>query len=744
MARTGNFSDLMRVVVEGVAQAVPADAVAVVERGRVVAMVGSDEPDRVLRVASGGGTADDGVVVPVARVAPDATAWTGEMTLVLTGRGLGSDEIAVAEAVAAALGVCLSGRRRHDNDSPPAGAADAEGQAARLLERLSVVQRAIARQAPLDEIFRTVTAQTQALLGDDIVALALRDGDDPERLHLVAAYGFPDDVLHRLWSTPVAAGGVTGQAVLRGELVVFDRYADSAHALREGVEAGVHTAMAAPVIHDARVLGSLFVASRKPERSYGPADQNILTAFAGHIGVAIQSARAVDGLQHAFRDPLTGLASRALLLNRLAHSLAHAHRGGGRIAVLLIDLHRFRAVNDAVGHAMGDAILIGAAARLRDLVRGTDTVARCGGDEFAVLLHGAEHVAQASAFARRVMAAMARPFTDGSDGEVTVGCHVGIAFSGPGADSAETLLQGADLALIAAKQRSMGTYEIFQPAMQAALRVRTRIEADLRYAVERGELEVHFQPIVDLRDARIAGCEALVRWRHPQRGMVSPLDFISLAEQNGAITAIGRWVLRQACRQTAQWNRRRPHAPLYVAVNLSGRQLEQSSLADDVVQVLRETGLESNRLVLELTESVLVADAPATLAQLRRFKELGVRLAVDDFGTGYSSLAYLRRFPIDILKIDKSFVDDIATAPASAALAEGIVHLAHTMGLATVAEGVEDARQREVLLNSGCEFAQGYHFAKPLTATECGEHLFGEQPSGSERPQPGSRAAARR
>jgi EAL domain-containing protein (putative c-di-GMP-specific phosphodiesterase class I) len=252
-------------------------------------------------------------------------------------------------------------------------------------------------------------------------------------------------------------------------------------------------------------------------------------------------------------------------------------------------------------------------------------------------------------------------------------------------------------------------------------------------------MEVHYQPIVNLRDSRIAGCEALVRWRHPQRGMVSPLDFISLAEQNGAITAIGRWVLQQACRQTAQWNRRRPHAPVYVAVNLSRRQLEQSALADDV---LRDCGLESNRLVLELTESVLVEDAPATLEQLRRFKKLGVRLAVDDFGTGYSSLAYLRRFPIDILKIDKSFVDDVATPTASAALAEGIVHLAHTMGLATVAEGVESADQRGPLLSSGCEFAQGYYFAKPLTATECGELLFGKEQRGSEGPQPGPRAPA--
>jgi diguanylate cyclase (GGDEF)-like protein len=732
MAAVESPVEVVRVVVERLAEALAADAVAVTEQGRVVAAHGPGGLEQVLTPASGGQDHRHRVALPVPISATHAAAEAREMKLVLVRRDLGPGDIASAEAVADALGMRLSELAA---GSPPAGTACACGTgsaAVRLLERLSVVQRAIARQAPLDEIFRTVTAQTHALLGDDIVALALRDGDSPDLLQLVAARGFPDDVLHRLWSTPVAAGGVTGQAVLRGELVVFDRYAESPHALRDGVDAGVHTAMAAPVIHEGRVLGSLFVASLHPERVFGAADRDILTAFAGHIGVAIQSARAVDGLHHAFRDPLTGLASRALLVNRLTHGLAHAHRDGGCVAVLLVDLHRFRVVNDAAGHGAGDAILIGAGARLRNLVRETDTVARFGGDEFAVVLHGAEDVEQVTAFARRAIVSLAKPFTDGNDGEVTVGCHVGIAFSGPGADTAETLLQGADLALMAAKQRSMGSYEIFRPAMQAALRVRTKIDADLRHAAERGEMEVHYQPIVNLRDASIAGCEALVRWRHPHRGLVSPVDFIPLAEQNGAIAAIGRWVLSQACHQTAQWNRRRSHAPLYVAVNVSGRQLEHRSLFDDVAGALRDSGLGSDRLVLELTESVLVDDAPATLEQMRRLKNLGVRLAVDDFGTGYSSLAYLRRFPIDVLKIDKSFVDDVATSAAGAALAEGIVHLAHTMGLATVAEGVESADQCGPLLNAGCEFAQGYYFAKPLPAAEA-LNVSGFRPSSVSR-----------
>ncbi|MEV4708751.1 bifunctional diguanylate cyclase/phosphodiesterase [Actinoplanes sp. NPDC049316] len=738
MAAAANPAEVVRLVVERLAEAMEADAVAVIEHGAIVAMRGPAAPDQVLSTASGRQDHSHRAVVPVPTFMPHASPGDREMELVLISLHLGPAVMASVEAVAAALGMRLSDLRRSHARSTPAGTASAcvtGSDAVRLLERVSVVQRAIARQAPLDEIFRTVTAQTQALLGDDIVALALRDGDDPDLLQLVAAQGFPDDVLHRLWSTPVAAGGVSGQAVQRRELVVFDRYAESSHALRDGVDAGVQTAMAAPVVHEGRVLGSLFVASLRPERVYGAADRDILAAFAGHIGVAIQSARAVDGLHHAFRDPLTGLASRALLLNRLAHSLAHAHRDGECVAVLLVDLHRFRAVNDAAGHSAGDAILLGAGARLRNLARETDTVARFGGDEFAVLLQGAEQAEHVTAFARRVIAGLAKPFTHGHDGEVTIGCHVGIAFSGPGADTAETLLQGADLALIAAKQRSVNNYEVFRPAMQAALRVRTEMDADLRYAVERGEMEVLYQPIVNLRDATVAGCEALVRWRHPKRGLVSPADFISLAEQNGAIGSIGRWVLQQACRQTALWNRGRPHAPLYVAVNLSGRQLEQPSLSGDVARVLRDSGLESDRLVLELTESVLVEDSPATSEQLRRLTDLGVRLAVDDFGTGYSSLAYLRRFPIDILKIDKSFVDDVATSAVSAALAEGIVHLAHSMGLATVAEGVESADQCGPLLSSGCEFAQGYYFAKPLSAAECGEQVLGEGRLGDVAPR---------
>jgi diguanylate cyclase (GGDEF)-like protein len=594
-----------------------------------------------------------------------------------------------------------------------------------MLERVIVALRGTS----LPEVFDAVTAGAHGLLGDPIVGLRLRDRADPNMLQLVSVHGLPDTVAWQLWRTPVADSGAAGLAVQRDEVVVVDRYADSTAGIRELAENGVCTAMAAPVRDNGEVIGSLVVASRRTGRTYTATDRGLLAAFADHVGVAITDAQRLDGLEQGFRDPLTGLASRALFNDRLAHALACAERDQTRTSVLTVDLDRFQSVNDSLGHAVGDLLLAAVGERLRSCVRTTDTVARLSADEFAMLLHDVELRDRAVRVAERVLEALREPFPiNGRD--IFIGASIGIAFGAVGQQDAETLLQYADMALHTAKKNGKGRFEVFEPVMHAALKKRAGLESDLRLAVDRDEFVLRYQPIVELLSGRVSGFEALVRWMHPQLGMVPPLDFIPLAEETGLIVPIGTWVLREACRQAAEWNRRRPATEsLSISVNLSARQLQQANLPDLVADALASTGLAGRCLTLELTESLLVNDVESTVARLGQLKALGVRLAIDDFGTGYSSLAYLRRFPIDILKIDKLFVDAVATEAPESSLTGAIVHLARTLRLSTVAEGIESFDQCGPLRDSGCQLGQGYYFAKPLTSTDAETLLFTSTPA---------------
>jgi diguanylate cyclase (GGDEF)-like protein len=599
------------------------------------------------------------------------------------------------------------------------------GSQVRMLERVIAVQRAAVRRTSLQEVFDAVTAGAYDLLGDEIVGLRLRDRVDPGMLQTVSAHGVPDSVAWRLWRTPLDSCGAAGQAVMRDEVVVFDRYAESPGRIRELAESGVRAAMAAPVRAAGEVIGSLAVASRRAGRSYSPAEQHLLAAFAEHVGAAIADAQAVDGLEQGFHDPLTGLASRALFNDRLAHALACAERDQTRTSVLTLDIDRFQSVNDSLGHAVGDLLLAAVGDRLRSCVRATDTLARLSADEFAMLLHDVELRDRAVTVADRVLQALREPFPiNGRD--IFIDASIGIAFGAVGHhQDAETLLQYAELALHTAKRNGKGRYEIFEPVMHAALKKGADLETDLRLAVDRDEFVLRYQPIIDLHSGQVNGFEALVRWIHPQLGMVPPLEFIPLAEETGLIVPIGTWVLREACRQAAEWNRRRPaDEPLSISVNLSARQLQQPDLPQLVAGVLAATGLTGRCLTLELTESLLINDVETTVARLENLKKLGVRLAIDDFGTGYSSLAYLRRFPVDILKIDKLFIDAVATQAPGASLTGAIVHLARTLDLSTVAEGIESLDQCAPLRDSGCQLGQGYYFAKPLTSDDAESLLF--------------------
>lgn len=440
-----------------------------------------------------------------------------------------------------------------------------------------------------------------------------------------------------------------------------------------------------------------------------------------------ERAELEEQLAHqAFHDSLTGLANRALFRDRVEHAIARTARLGEQPGVLFLDLDGFKTVNDSLGHSMGDRLLIAVAERLTTCVRPGDTVARLGGDEFAILIEATADPGSGPALAERLMAALREPiFLENR--EIFVKASVGIAFRDGDGQGPDELLRNADLAMYMAKANGKNGFRISEQGMHTAVLDRLELEADLLRATERGEFRLQFQSIMDLRDDRLEGFEALLRWDHPRRGLVSPDEFIPIAESTGLIVPIGRWVLREACRLTREWQERFPSdPPLRMSVNLSGRQVQDAGLVADVADALRVSGLDPGSLVLEITESVVMDDSEATIARLHELKELGVLLAIDDFGTGYSSLSYLGRFPVDILKIDRAFVSSIGESTEDSALVRAIIKLAHTFHLQTVAEGIEDLRQLELLVDMGCTLGQGYYFSQAVDASAL-ESFFGRR-----------------
>jgi diguanylate cyclase (GGDEF)-like protein len=405
----------------------------------------------------------------------------------------------------------------------------------------------------------------------------------------------------------------------------------------------------------------------------------------------------------AEHDSLTGLANRLLFNQRLSDALA----GTGSVAVLLLDLDHFKEVNDTLGHPVGDSVLLGTASRMRDCVGPADTVARLGGDEFAVIVTGYSEIADVRRLARRIIDAANKAHEVAGE-TVLVGASAGISLSG--SRDPERLLKEADIALYAAKGDARGGYRIFEPAMEAGLNERQALRTDLRVGLERNEFELHYQPIIDLRRGRISGFEALLRWRHPRRGMVPPDQFIPLAEETGLILAIGDWALNTACAEAVHWP-----DDVSVAINLSTRQFRDNNLVDIIAHALDRSGLAPQRLELEITETVLLHDSRANLITLRRLRENGIRIALDDFGTGYSSLGYLQRFPFSKIKIDRSFTSGLPQSEESQAIVRAVMGLGRSLGMRVTAEGVETAAQLD-WVRSGCDEAQGYFLSRPVAA----------------------------
>jgi diguanylate cyclase (GGDEF)-like protein len=424
-------------------------------------------------------------------------------------------------------------------------------------------------------------------------------------------------------------------------------------------------------------------------------------------------------LYQAFHDPLTGLPIRPLFLDRLGQALKRLARQPSTVGVIYLDVDRFKVINDSLGHPVGDQLLLAMAARLQQAVRPADTLARIGGDEFVMMYEGLSGEQEAVGIADRVREALTAPLAwDGGDLVLTVSAGVSVGQSAT--VNPDSLLRDAEAAMYRAKSEGRGRSAVFAETMRAQAIGRFDTEVSLRQSIIDGDLRVVYQQIVTLVDGEVLGHEALVRWAHPTRGLLGPDQFLPVAEETGLIVPLGAFVLREACRQASEFQSRHPMwSRLTMSVNLSGAQLGQPDLVELIASALHDAGLKPEHLQLEMTESVLMDDAASTMKVLKTLKGLGVRLSIDDFGTGYSSLSYLRRFPVDVLKIDRSFVNGLGKDLEDSAVAAAVVSLADTLGLTTVAEGVETRLQRDCLVGLGCTRAQGYLFARPVAASDC-------------------------
>lgn len=442
----------------------------------------------------------------------------------------------------------------------------------------------------------------------------------------------------------------------------------------------------------------------------------VAVRIAQGITAALASSRE-EAHRLALHDTLTGLPNRALLAERMGHALAHVRRHHTKLAVLCLDLDRFKQVNDTFGHPTGDALLRAVAGRLGGCLRSCDTVARLGGDEFAIIQAPLDRVEDAGTLAQRIVETLSDPY-DLNGHKVVVGASVGIALAPADTTDSDHILKMADMALYRAKADGRGLFRMFEPGMDTKMQARRVLESDLRRAVEAQEFELNYQPLVDLPSGRVSALEALVRWRHPKRGLIQPDEFIPLAEETGLIGPIGEWVLHQACATAAGWP-----ADVKVAVNVSAAQFKRPGLVAAVFDALAASALPPERLELEITETAFLADADATLATLHRLRARGVRIAMDDFGTGYSSLGYLRSFPFDKIKIDRCFIRDVGTSMDCKAIVRAVTGLGSNLGITITAEGVETTAQLDQLRAEGCDQVQGFLFSRPVPARDVAAFL---------------------
>jgi diguanylate cyclase (GGDEF)-like protein/PAS domain S-box-containing protein len=598
------------------------------------------------------------------------------------------------------------------------------------LERRAAQQAAVARlgehaleRVAVDDLIDEAVTSAAALVEveEALVGEVMPGGRE---LKLRAAYGPAKHHVGRMRALSERGSQAsftlqTGAPVVVEEWLTETRFAQSEPARLRGIRSGV----CVQIEGTHGPFGVFSVDSNSP-RAYTPGDIDFVQSLANVLADALERRRTEAAIEHrSLHDPLTGLPNRVLFLDRLQQSLERLRRHSpALIAVLFIDLDHFKFVNDSLGHHAGDELLTGVATRLRQVVRPADTVARFGGDEFGLLLEEIVNERDAIAMAERVAAVFTRPFVLETN-EYFVTTSIGIALAS-GAERPQDLIRDADAAMYRAKERGRARYELFDENMRARAIARLRMENDLRQAVERDELELAYQPVLSLADNAIIGVEALVRWEHPQRGPVAPEEFIPVAEDNGLIDRIGRWVLERACRDAVAWGGMRPDAaPLYISVNLSPLQVAAGTFEATLLEILDATGLDPTLLGFELTESLLLSEDDAVGATLQALKRIGVGLALDDFGTGYSSLSYLTRLPLDAVKVDSSFVGALGTEGPDSAITEAIIGMARALSLRVVGEGVETEAQLLELRRLGCHYVQGNLLSPPVPAESIGAVL---------------------
>jgi diguanylate cyclase (GGDEF)-like protein/PAS domain S-box-containing protein len=550
-------------------------------------------------------------------------------------------------------------------------------------------------------------------------------GRDGRRLNLMA--GLESAVVGAGRRVSAARDSHAGAAFDSGvPAIVSDWAAESRYTMPPVLRAvGATSSLAVMIDGKDRPFGVLDLHAREPDRFSGT-DIPFVQAAANVLADAIDRHGAHEALRHrVLHDALTGLPNRLSFVEGLGDALRRATVSGSPVGILFLDLDHFKLINDSLGHHAGDALLRAVAPRLRSHLRPGDIVARFGGDEFGILIDRLADEGEAIAIADRVAAAFDHPFPiEGVEHFVSASTGVAVASCSEQAVNAEQLIRDADAAMYRAKESGRARCVMFDAEMRAGAIRRLQVERELRHSLDRDELVLHYQPVIDLRNGEITGLEALLRWRHPERGLLDPAEFVSIAEDSGLIEPIGRWVQERACRQAVEWHEQRPDArPFDVAVNLSARQVAHRDLPATIAEVIARTGLDPVHLRLEITESVLVEESASAIASLEALNEIGVRLVLDDFGTGYSSLAYLNRFPFHALKIDRSFVDALGIEQERTAIVEAIIGMARALSLEVIAEGVENEVQLSELLRLGCDYAQGHLFHQAMPEAEVGRLL---------------------
>jgi diguanylate cyclase (GGDEF)-like protein/PAS domain S-box-containing protein len=610
----------------------------------------------------------------------------------------------------------ITDRRRHEAE------LDRRARQQQAVARLGQV--ALRGSGTLDDLAGEVVRTVASMLGTELSAV-LELCHTEQTLTFISGVGWDDEIAARARfsvaepDTQVAFTLAHKQPVVVEDLATETRFRHSAHLGAHGVTSGLTVVIEG---HE-RPFGVL-AAHTSERRTFTADDTHFVQAVANVLSTAVERRRVEEQTRHAaLHDELTGLPNRRLVLDRIGQALQRRGEGSASVAVLLVDLDRFKVINDSLGHAAGDELLLALAPRLKAAMRPQDTVARLGGDEFVVVCEGLVSPRDAVAVAERIAPAIAQPVTLAS-GEHLVSASVGIAVGRAG-DTPESLLRDADAAMYRAKERGRGRYELFDEPMREQVMRRLRTENELRRAVDGGELRVHYQPIVELPGARPVGVEALVRWQHPERGLLAPGEFIGVAEESGLIWDVGLFVLRESTRQVAEWQR--PLGmPLRLSVNVSGRQIAKPSFPSQVSDIARAAELAPGTLALEITESVLLEEATAPMTVLGDLRDRGLRVVLDDFGTGYSSLSYLQRFPLDGLKIDRSFVANLGSgAGDGAAIVDAVARMAKSLGLEVVAEGIETDGQAALVASLGCSLGQGYLFAAPMPAERMAAYLAG-------------------